>query len=191
MKPNNMILLAAAIAALAAGCKSNDYDDGTTPLGNAAWIDAAETAPETRVTFKKTVTDLDRTFAVKLVSPAPSDMTADFRLDEAAMATYNHRNGTQYELLPAQYYDLPQTNTRIEAGKSVSEDVTIHFKSLDGLEIDETYLFPVSLTGTSAGIGLLHGSETVYYLVRRSSADRKSTRLNSSHVALSRMPSSA
>lgn len=84
MKPNNMILLAAAIAALAAGCKSNDYDDGTTPLGNAAWIDAAETAPETRVTFKKTVTDLDRTFAVKLVSPAPSDMTADFRLDEAA-----------------------------------------------------------------------------------------------------------
>ncbi len=142
MKPNNMILLAAAIAALAAGCKSNDYDDGTTPLGNAAWIDAAETAPETRVTFKKTVTDLDRTFAVKLVSPAPSDMTADFRLDEAAVATYNHRNGTQYELLPAQYYDLPQTNTRIEAGKSVSEDVTIHFKSLDGLEIDETYLFP-------------------------------------------------
>lgn len=113
MKPNNMILLAAAIAALAAGCKSNDYDDGTTPLGNAAWIDAAETAPETRVTFKKTVTDLDRTFAVKLVSPAPSDMTADFRLDEAAVATYNHRNGTQYELLPAQYYDLPQTNTRI------------------------------------------------------------------------------
>lgn len=77
MKPNNMILLAAAIAALAAGCKSNDYDDGTTPLGNAAWIDAAETAPETRVTFKKTVTDLDRTFAVKLVSPAPSDMTGN------------------------------------------------------------------------------------------------------------------
>lgn len=170
MKLKNILFFAVCLCIHATGCKSDDYSDGTTPLGNAAYIDTAETTPETRVTFKKTVTDLDRTFAVKLVSPAPSDMTVTFHIDEKAVATYNHRNGTQYELLPVQYYDLPQTDTRIEAGKSVSEDVTIHFKSLNGLEIDETYLFPVSLTGTSAGIGLLHGSETVYYLVRRSSA---------------------
>lgn len=171
MKLKTHILWAAlAVAALVSGCKSDDYNDGSTPLGNAAFIDAAEVSPETRVTFKKNVEELDRDFCVKLVSPLSADLTVGFGVDEGAIGAYNHRHGTSYGLLPKEYYDFPAPEIVIEAGKVVSDRITIHFKALDRLEIDETYLFPVSLTGTSAGVGLLKGSETVYYLVKRSSA---------------------
>lgn len=171
MKLKNILLFAAGIVGLLAmGCKSDDYDDGSTPLDNAAYIDAAEVAPETRVTFKKTIETLDRTFAVKLISPASADMATTLAVDAAALASYNRRHETSYTILPEKYYELSTTAPAISAGRSVSEAVTIHFKGLDELEIDETHLLPISLTGTSCGIGLLHGSETAYYLVRRSSA---------------------
>lgn len=170
MKLKTCILWAAAVAVLASGCKSDDYGDGSTPLANAAFIDAAEISPETRVTFKKNVEQLDREFSVKLVSPLSVDLRVGFRVDADAIAAYNRRHGTSYGMLPAEYYDFPEPEVVIEAGKAVSEKVAIHFKNLDRLEIDETYLFPVSLTRASAGVALLKGSETVYYLVKRSSA---------------------
>lgn len=170
MKLKNILFVAVGISILAASCKSDDYDDGTSPLSNAAYIDAAETTTETRVTFKKTVETLDRSFAIKFVKPVSADMTASFVVDEDAVTAYNRRNATQYGLLPEKYYTLSAMTAKIEAGRSVSEDVTIHFKDLESLDIDQTYLFPISLTGNSAGIGLLKGSETVYYLVKRSSA---------------------
>ena len=183
MKLKNIMLLAAGIIGLlATGCKSDDYDDGSTPLDNAAYIDAAEVAPETRVTFKKTVETLDRTFAVKLISPAPADMATTLAVDAAALASYNRRHETNYTILPEKYYELSTMNPAISAGKSVSETVTIHFKGLDELEIDQTHLLPISLTGTSSGLGLLRGSETLYYLVRRSSAITTAADLTGSYM---------
>ena len=183
MKLKNIMLLAAGIIGLlATGCKSDDYDDGSTPLDNAAYIDAAEVAPETRVTFKKTVETLDRTFAVKLISPAPADMATTLAVDAAALASYNRRHETNYTILPEKYYELSTMTPAISAGKSVSETVTIHFMGLDELEIDQTHLLPISLTGTSSGLGLLHGSETLYYLVRRSSAITTAADLTGSYM---------
>lgn len=171
MRIRTYILCAAtAILTLAAGCKSEDYNDGTTPLANAAFINVAEITPEARVTFKKNVDKLDRKFTVKLVSPAPEPTTVYFRIDETAVAAYNHRHATNYTLLPATYYDLPAPKTSIEVGKAESGVVTIHFKGLEQMEIDKTYLFPITLSETSSGIDILQNSGTVHYLVRRSSA---------------------
>ena len=47
----------------------------------------------------------------------------------------------------------------------------------------------VSLVSTA--ISLVLGYPTAFYMARTKSRDRKSTRLNSSHLKLSRMPSSA
>lgn len=161
---------ALTVAVLALGCKSDDYDDGSTPLSNTAYIGAAETTPTAPVTFKRTVTDLNRDFTVKLVSPTTSDTRVDFCIDADAVAAYNLRHGTDYGLLDAAHYDFAQRSVNIASGKVESDPVTIRFKDLDQLEMNATYLFPVTLTAASNGIGLLHGSETLYYLVKRSSA---------------------
>ena len=47
---------------------------------------------------------------------------------------------------------------------------TIYFNNLLDLEIDKTYLVPLTISETSGGVHLLNGSKTLFYLVRRSSA---------------------
>lgn len=169
MKLKNILFLA-ALAALMSACKSDDYGDGTSPVGNAAYLDAAEIAPETRVTFKKTVSELDRELRAVFTSPVPTQTTVQLTVDAAAVANYNRRNGTDYKLLDAAHYTFSSMTPTVEAGRSTSQPVTIHFSGLDKLEIDCTALLPVSIAGTSPGVGVLDGSQTIYYLVRRSSA---------------------
>lgn len=171
MKKMKHILLALlAVSAVATGCKTEDYDDGTTPVANTVYIGAAETTPDAPVTFKRTVQTLDREFTVKLVSPLSEETEVEFLIDAEAVSAYNRRHGTSYGLLESIHYNLGQQSVNIEAGKVESEPVTIRFQGLDQLEMNETYLLPVSLTSTSNGLGLLRGSETLYYLVKRSSA---------------------
>lgn len=178
----HILWAAAAVAVLASGCKSDDYNDGTTPLGNAAYIDAAETASEAPVVIKKDLPKFNRTFSVKLISPAPADTEIGFVVNEGALDSYNHRHGTAYKILPKEYYELTALKAHIEAGKAVSDPVTINFKGLEGMELDKTYLFPVSITSTPSGIGLLKGSETVYFLVKRSSAITTAADLTDSYM---------
>ena len=159
-----------AVSALATGCKSDDYGDGSTPLDNAAFIDAAEVSSDAAVVIRKDLETFPREFSIKLVSPAPADSEIAFTVDEGAIGTYNHRHGTSYTLLPKTYYDLSETSVHIGAGKTISDPVTIVFKGLDAMELDKTYLFPVSITQTPGGIGLVKGSETVWFVVKRSSA---------------------
>lgn len=165
----NKILIILAFLCLLASCKSDDYADGT-PLSNAVYIDAAEIVPETRVTFKKTVSELDREFRAVFTSPVHAATTVQFAVDAAAVERFNRREGTSYKLLDKAHYEFSTLNSEVEAGKNESQPVTIHFKELEALEIDETALLPVSIVGNTAGVGVLDGSQTVYYLVRRSSA---------------------
>lgn len=169
MKLKTIILLAGLTLGMTA-CKSDDYTDGTTPLDNAAYLDAARIAPDSRVTFKKTVTELERELRVLFLSPVSRATDVTLRVDAAAVAVYNQRHGTDYGLLDAAHYDLSATSVRIEAGKHESQPIIVHFKGLEALDIDQTALLPITITGTSTGIGVLDGSERVYYLVRRSSA---------------------
>ena len=165
----NKILIILAFLCLLASCKSDDYADGT-PLSNAVYIDAAEIVPETRVTFKKTVSELDREFRAVFTSRVHAATTVQFAVDAAAVERFNRREGTSYNLLDKAHYEFSTLNSEVEAGKNESQPVTIHFKELEALEIDETALLPVSIVGNTAGGGVLDGSQTVYYLVRRSSA---------------------
>ena len=84
------------------------------------------------------------------------------------ISTYNAKNDTHYEALPEAYYQLSTDAVTIPAGKTTSEEVRIKFLKLDELEIDATYLCPLSIGGAE-GVGIMNGSRTMYYLVRRSS----------------------
>lgn len=170
MKLKTCMIWASAVALLATGCKTDDYDDGSTPLGNAAFIDAAEVSPEAAVVIKKDLETFAREFSVKLVSPAPSDAEISFGIDAEALAAYNRRHGTSYTLLPEKHYKLSSLTAHVETGKAVSEPVRIDFAGLDEMELDKTYLLPVGIVSTTDGIGVVSGSGTACFVVKRSSA---------------------
>lgn len=72
---------------LLAGCES-DYEN-RYPFDNAAYIDVAETSSDNNVTFKKTVTQLDRELSAVLISPAKENIEVTFGIDPSLAATYN------------------------------------------------------------------------------------------------------
>lgn len=168
MKTGKIYLAAAAIALLLAACETK-YDK-RYPFDNAAYIDAAETTASSPLTFKKTVTTLDKQLSAVLICPAPDDVEVIFAPDASLVDGYNARHETDYPMLDEAHYEFAERTAVVEAGESVSQPLTIRFKDLDRLEIDATYLFPVKIVSAGGGLKILDASATVYYLVRRSSA---------------------
>ena len=76
-----------------------------------------------------------------------------------------------------------KSKVTIPAGKTTSEDISIRFLKLDELEIDATYLCPLSIGG-SERVGVMDGSRTMYYLVRRSSAITTAMNLKNVYVTV-------
>lgn len=82
-----------------------------------------------------------------------------------------------------EHYQLSQESVTIPAGKITSDEVGIKFLKLDELEIDATYLCPLSISGAE-GVGIMDGSRTMYYLVRRSSAITTAINLKNVYVTV-------
>jgi hypothetical protein len=168
MRTIAIYLTAAALTALLAGCVE-DYDN-RSPFDNAAYINVAETRSVENVVFKKTLTELTRSFVAKLAYPAGHDVEVTFRIEPSLVGAYNVKHGTSLGMLPEGHYALPVVKAVVPAGEAISGPVGIEFRDLDRLELDASYIVPVTIESVGGGIGTLDGSKTVYYLVRRSSA---------------------
>ena len=134
-------------------------------------------------TFNRKVTSQTKTFTVKLSYPLGEDVKVNLKVDPSLIAVYNAKNDTHYEMLSAEHYQLSQESVTIPAGKITSDEVSIKFLKLDELEIDATYLCPLSISGAE-GVGVMDGSRTMYYLVRRSSAITTAINLKNVYVTV-------
>lgn len=184
MKLNRIYQCIAACALLTVGaaCDNTDYSE-KSPFDNSAYLDVAASRTSEMMTFNRKVTDQSRTFTVKLAYPAPGQVTARIAVDPALTETFNARNATDYRPLDAKHYSLSKDAVTIAAGKTTSESVTVSFRHLDELEIDATYVCPVTIT-TAEGVDVMEGSRVMYYLVRRSSAITTAINLRDCYVAV-------
>ena len=166
----------AITAALAAISSCDRFDPVDRVFDNCAYLDVSATSQTQAATFGNRLGSLERQLSVTLAFPADKDVKATVSVDASLVDTYNHRFGTDYQLLPDNYLDFAGATVTIEAGKVASEKVTIGLKNLMGqgeeqtgaMEIDKTWLLPVKVT--SDDIRTLDGSSVAYYLVKRSSA---------------------
>ena len=166
----------AIAAALAALSSCDRFDPVDRVFDNCAYLDVSATSQTQAATFGNRLGSLEKQLSVTLAYPADKDVKATVSVDASLVDTYNHRFGTDYQLLPDNYLDFAGATVTIEAGKVASEKVTIGLKNLMGqgeeqtgaMEIDKTWLLPVKVT--SDDIRTLDGSSVAYYLVKRSSA---------------------
>jgi hypothetical protein len=182
MKKNLLSAWTLAVALFCtASCDNTDYSN-RSPFDNVAYINVASTSPVEKVTFKKTLSEQQRSFAAQLANVVEeADVTVMCEIDPSLIAAYNTKNGTSLTMLESSHYRLDHKEMVVEAGKSLSQPNTIYFEGLDELDIDVTYLCPVTLTSASH-VSLLEGSKTVYYLVRRSSAITTAANLKDSYL---------
>ena len=175
-------LAAATLLFLPVACDNTDYSDHS-PFDNSAYLNVAATKNAETFTFNRKVANQTKTFTVKLSYPSGEDVKVNLKVDPSLIAVYNAKNDTHYEMLSAEHYQLSQESVTIPAGKITSDEVSIKFLKLDELEIDATYLCPLSISGAE-GVGVMDGSRTMYYLVRRSSAITTAMNLKNVYVAV-------
>lgn len=176
------LLAGCALAMTFAACDNTDYSDHS-PFDSSAYLNVAETRNVESFTFNRRVTEQTKTFTVKLTYPVDIDVTARLQINPSLISTYNAKNDTKYEALPAKHYKLTAETLTIPAGKVISPQAAIRFTGLDELEIDATYICPLTIEGAD-GAGLMNGSRTMFYLVRRSSAITTAINLKNVYVAV-------
>lgn len=171
---NFNFIIRIAVLALLVSC--NRFEPVDHVFDNCAYLDVSATSQTQAATFGNRVGSLEKHLCVALSYPSDKDVKATISVDASLTDAFNHRYGTDYQLLPEAYLDFSPVLVTIEAGKVNSEKVSIGFKNLMGqgedqtgaMEIDKTYLLPVRLS--SEDISTMDGSSVAYYLVKRSSA---------------------
>ena len=149
-------------------CDNADYSK-SAPFDNGVYLSVAESKTSETMTFNKTIIQREKSFTARLAYPAGTDVTVNVTVDPSQVEAYNSRNNTSYDILPTKHYRLESNEMTIRAGKINSAPLHIYFENLTELEIDKAYLCPVSLN-SAQGVGLLDGSTTYWYIVKRSSA---------------------
>ena len=171
---NFNFIIRIAVLALLVSC--NRFEPVDHVFDNCAYLDVSATSQTQAATFGNRVSSLEKHLCVALSYPSDKDVKATISVDASLTDAFNHRYGTDYQLLPEAYLDFSPVSVTIEAGKVNSEKVSIGFKNLMGqgedqtgaMEMDKTYLLPVKLS--SEDISTMDGSSVAYYLVKRSSA---------------------
>lgn len=151
------------------GCDNKDYSKDS-PFGNSVYINAAKVKDVAIFTFNNVKQVGEQQLSAELAFPAEQDINVNFQVDPSLANHYNAKLGSNYAVLDSKFYKFSVHDVIIPAGKVTSEIITINFSNLTDLEIDATYLLPVTIKNASGGIGMLDGSKTICYIIRRSSA---------------------
>lgn len=149
-------------------CDNKDYSKDS-PFDNGVYIDAAEVKDVANFTFNNLKQTAQQQISAVLTYPSVQDIEVNFRVDPSLISHYNARLGSNYAILDAKYYKFSTQHVVIPKGEVNSNTVNIDFFDLTDLEIDTSFLLPVTIDQAS-GVSILDGSRTICYIVRRSSA---------------------
>lgn len=152
-----------------AGCDNKDYSNDS-PFDNVVYLDVAKLKDVSNFTFNRTIETGRQVVSAQLARPATDDINVTIKADPSLVNIYNARLGTDYGMLDSKYYKLSAQETIISQGEITSDPISIDFFSLNELDIDASYLLPVTIEQVSGGMGILNGSKSICYIVRRSSA---------------------
>lgn len=152
-----------------ARCDNKDYSNAS-PFDNVVYLDAAKLKNISNFTFNRTIETGRQVVSAQLARPAGNNIDVGIKADPSLISDYNARLGTNYPMLDAKYYKLSAQQTVIPQGDITSSPVTIDFSGLTDLDIDASYLLPVTIDQVSGGMKILGGSKSICYVVRRSSA---------------------
>lgn len=165
----SFLSLAVVVLLSVTACDNKDYSKDS-PFDNTVYIDAAKVKDVANFTFNNLKETGQQELSAELAYPAEQDIDVNFQADPSLINNYNARLGTNYAMLDAKYYKFSTQQVVIPKGDVNSEVVKIDFSDLTNLDIDTNFLLPVTIQQASGGMGVLEGSKTICYIVRRSSA---------------------
>ncbi len=94
-----------------------------------------------------------------------ADINITFKVDNALVAAFNQKNGTNYAVMPVGSYELQQTSAVISKGKLATAPLQIRVKTAGVLESLRQYLLPVTIEQVSGNLPVNEALRTAYFLV--------------------------
>lgn len=151
-------VLTLAVGCFIASCQS-EYDI----IENGVYLTDAQSSSVKRVT----VDDTGATTAItaRLGALAEQDVLVNYGTDSQALAAYNKKNGTDYQILPEEYYSFSENEAVIKAGSIASAPVELKIKPFDeNIDATKKYAVPVSIVSAS-GAERLDASSALMVLI--------------------------
>lgn len=163
MKFNMLNIVVAVLAAVAlAGCKNEDLSK--QHYDNKLFVLATNFTDE--MLIKAANSSYEREIKAGIAKPVGQDISIEFA---AAPELFDHYRSAFYDedvnLLPGEFYQFDQTQTKIQAGSVTSIPVTIRFVDVNLLDKNERYVLPVTIRSVS-GIDVLPSARSVYYVFK-------------------------
>ena len=97
---------------------------------------------------QETVVNISRIYGLS------KELDLTIGVDETLLTEYNNLNGTNYQLMPAEYYDFPSTIKLDKTDKEVELPVVIKPRELaaNGISTANNYVLPLSLNASSVEV---------------------------------------
>lgn len=97
---------------------------------------------------EETVVNISRIYGLS------KELDLTIGVDETLLTEYNNLNGTNYQLMPAEYYDFPSTIKLDKTDKEVELPVVIKPRELaaNGISTANNYVLPLSLNASSVEV---------------------------------------
>ena len=142
MKKNRSYIgLALCLAAvLGTGCEDANYDT----IDNGLYIkEAFSSKGLTSSKIKVDAEEVTGTLTPSLSRPLSSDVTVKLEIDPTLLETYNAANASSYQVLPAEYYEMPAEGV-IQAGFTGGDAMVITVKPFEA-EDGAQYALPLKV----------------------------------------------
>lgn len=120
-------------------------------------------------------------FSLSIPKPSGQDVTFTIKADASLVSAYED---TYYvsdtEMLPEGHYNFSATEGKIAAGALASAPITVSFTGLNSLDLNKTYVLPVTVV--NASIGVLASANTYYYVFKGAALINKVANISKNNV---------
>lgn len=152
------LVMLAGVSLVACQDDPEDFD-------NAVYVPVTDAV--TQIAVKSTSTEATGYVQASIAKKADTNITIQFAVDPTKVELYNALYSANAELLPAEFYSIPNPAGEIIAGGSTTEKLPVKFVNLSNLTFhDNDYVLPVSVVAAPVEI---QGNNTYYFLIREAS----------------------
>lgn len=165
MKKNLLYLFLGVVIVIFAACENAEYQ----PYDNSLYIAEAYGGNQKNVVVNEDGGSVE--FIVRTAQPIERALTVNIKADNDALDRYNLKNNTHYKMLPADCYQLSNTEVNIAGGGMMSNiiRVTIAPKALDLLSSADKYALAVTIISASeSGLHIMDNLKTCVFICTKS-----------------------
>lgn len=159
------LLFAVSLTAVLCACdrvKENESD-----FTNVVYLQNALNSNMDKISFRSSDLTADRSIRAALALPVETDVNIEIAIDLSLVEVYSKAYGVECAAPEEYIYELEDTNLFIPAGNVLSTEVGLSFSSLPDIPLGEIKVLPVTLKSNDAGIDVLNGSKTIYFVLQK------------------------